>query len=205
MHQYLNDTEYAVKNLLQLATDEKRTLKELAPRLANVEAQFRVHKWDFESSDLNDDFSDAYVMAAFGRMANAHQEAATLQSQIAAIQASIGSHQQAIQAIAGAILQIAKQGISVVYGGLAGAPEGRKIGSLPIRDIVWQARNQALHFEEGSFSKAVTTLFSTLEVEHGPQFSLAQHANQCRAKQVLELLCWDSYERYLNDMVVIIP
>jgi hypothetical protein len=205
MHQFLNDTEYAIENLLQLATDEEKTLKELAPRLASVEAQFRVHKWDFESSDLNDDFSDAYVMAAFGRMAKAHQEAATLQSQIAAIQVSIGTHQQATQAIAGAILQIAKQGISIVHGDLAGAPEGRKIGSLPIRDIIWQARNQALHFEEGSFKKAVTTLFSALEAEQGPQFSLAQHANQCRAKQVLGLLRWDSYEHYLNDMVVLLP
>lgn len=205
MHQYLNDTEFAVRNLLHLATGEEKTLKELAPRLASVGAQLRVHKWDFESSDLNDDFSDAYVMSAFGRMAKAHQEAATLQNQMAAIQASIGTHQHATQAITGAILQIAKQGISVVHGGLAAAPEGRRIGSLPIRDIIWQARNQSLHFEDGSFNKAVTTLFSVLEAEHGPQFSLAQHAKQSRAKQVLGLLRWDSYEHYLNDMVTLLP
>jgi hypothetical protein len=144
-------------------------------------------------------------MAAFGRMARAGQEATTLQSQMATIQASIGTHQQATQAIAGAILQIAKQGISVVHGGLAAAPEGRIIGSLPIRDLIWQARNQALHFEEGSFSQAVTTLFYALEAEQGPQFSLAQHAKQSRAKQVLGLLRWDSYENYLNDMVTLLP
>lgn len=205
MHQYISDTEYAVKNLLQLATEEERALQELSARLGSVEAQLRVHKWDFESSDLNDDFSDAYVMAAFGRMAKAHQETEQLKNQLAHLQASIGTHQQATQAIAGAILQIAKQGISVVHGGLGAAPEGRKIGSVSIRDVIWQSRNQALHYEEGTFSKPVTTLFATLEAEQGPVFSLANHANQSRAKQVLGLLSWDTYNRYLQDMVTLLP
>lgn len=205
MHQYLIDTEFAIENLVQLATDEEKTLKKLASRLVSVEAQFRAHKWDFESSDLNDDFSDAYVMAAFCRMAKAHQEDEALQSQIATLQASIGTHQQATQAIAAAILQIAKQGISFAHGGLAAAPQGRTIGTLPIRDIIWQARNQALHFEEGFSSKAVTALFSVLEAEHGIQFSLVQHARQSRAKQVLGLLGWDGYENYLSDLNTLLP
>jgi hypothetical protein len=130
MHQYITDTEYAAKNLLLLANEEEKKLQELFEQLKNVEAQLRVHKWDFESSDLNDDFSEAYVMAAFGRMANAARQAEALQSQLASLQVSIGTHQQAVQAIAGSILQIAKQGVSVVHGGLAAAPEGRKIGTV---------------------------------------------------------------------------
>jgi hypothetical protein len=205
MHQFIVNTEFAVKNLLQLATEEEKVLKELVSRLGSVEAQFRVHKWDFETSDLNDDFSDAYVMAAFGRMAKAQEEAEALRVEMAAIQVSIGTHQQATQAITASVLQIAKQGLSIVHGDLAAAPQGRSIGSLPIRDVIWQARNQALHFEEGSFSKPVTTLFSVLEAEQGPQFSLANHPKQCRAKQVLVLLGWDSYENYIADMVTLLP
>lgn len=205
MHEYITDTEFAVKNLLQIANKEEKILQELSSRLPGVEAQFLVNKWDFDTSDLNDDFSDAYVMAAFRRMAKAHKEAEALKFEMATLQASIGTHQQATQAIAAAILQIAKQGISVVHGGLAAAPHGRIIGTLPIRDIIWQARNQALHFEEGSFGKAVTTLFSALEAEHGTQFSLAQHAKLSRAKQVLVLLGWDRYENYLADMVTLLP
>lgn len=205
MHQYIVDTEFAVRNLLELASQEEKVLKVLVSRLSSVEAQFDVHKWDFETSDLNDDFADAYVMAAFGRMAKAQKEAEALKVEMAAIQVSIGTHQQATQAITAAVLQISKQGISIVHGGLTAAPQGRSVGSLPIRDIIWQARNQALHFEEGSFSKPVTTLFSVLEAEQGPQFSLAKHAKQCRAKQVLVLLGWDSYENYLADMVTLLP
>ena len=205
MHQYIIDTEFAATNLLQLATAEEKELLEQSDRLTGVEAQLRVHKWDFESSDLNDDFSDAYVMGAFGRMANAAQEAQALHRQLATLQASIGTHQHATQAIAGAILQIAKQGISVVHGGPKAAPEGRKVGTVPVRDVVWQARNQALHYEEGTFSKAVTDLFSTLEKEQGALFSLAKHAKQNRAKQILGLLGWTTYAAYLQDMESLLP
>ncbi|WP_156396343.1 hypothetical protein [Noviherbaspirillum sp. Root189] len=81
----------------------------MTSELKEIEAQFRVDKWDFESSDLNEDVSDAYVMAAFGRMEPAGQAAQVPQQQLAALQASIGAHQQAVQAIAAGLLQIAKQ------------------------------------------------------------------------------------------------
>ncbi|MCK9622893.1 MAG: hypothetical protein M0R47_20455 [Methylobacter sp.] len=200
MHQYIVDTEFAAKNLIRLVMEEENKLEELAGQLKAVEAQFRVHKWDFESSDLNDDFSDAYVMAAFGRMATAAEQAEAQQRQLATLQASIGTRQQAMQAIAGSILQIAKQGISIVHGSLAAAPEGRKIGTASLKEIIWQARNQALHYEEGNFKKPVTDLFATLEAEQGAQYSLANHPNQSRAKQILSLLAWKNYAAYINDM-----
>ena len=205
MHQYIIDTEFAAKHLLLLANEEENNLKALTEQLRAVEAQLRVHKWDFESSDLNDDFSDAYVMGAFGRMAKVAQQAGALETQVASLQASIGTHQYAIQAIAGAILQIVKQGISIVHGNLAAAPEGRKIGSLALKEIVWQARNQAIHYEDGKFSKPVTDLFATLEREQGAQFSLTGHPNQSRAKQVLALLGWAGYAAYVHDMQSLLP
>ena len=205
MHQYLTDTEFAVKNLLQLATDEERRLQELASSLTSVEAKFRAHQWDYETSDMNDDFPDACVMAAFSQMVSAQKDAEALKVERATIQASIGARQQSIQAIAAAVLQIAKQGMSLVYGGLKGSPQGRVIGTLPIRDIVWHARNQALHFESSSPHQPVVAFFSQLEAEHGHRFSLEQHMKQSRAKQVLELLDWNSYERYLADMVTLLP
>lgn len=59
MHQYIIDTEYAARSLFELANGEQDKLQELTAQLKDVEATLRVHKWDFESSDLNDDLSDA--------------------------------------------------------------------------------------------------------------------------------------------------
>ncbi|MHB8950197.1 MAG: hypothetical protein ACYC4S_14175 [Rhodoferax sp.] len=154
---------------------------------------------------MNDDFSDAYVMGAFNRMAKAHIEIEALQGEAASLQASIGARQQATQAISGAIFQVAKQGISLVHGGLAAAPDGRFIKSATVKSIVWQARNQAMHFEEGAPKQPVKDLFAILEAEHGPQFSLSLHGAQSRAKQVLDLLGWNEYSAYLTDMSLLLP
>lgn len=205
MHQYIQDTEYAIQNLLRLATEEDVQLKALTEKLKQTEAQLKVQQWDFQTSDLNEDFSDAYVMAAFGRAATTAKDAHRLQGEVASLRVSVGSHQQAIQAISGAVLQIAKQGISLVYGGPSSAAPGRRLGSLTVRDIIWQARNQSMHYEVGTFEKPVMNLFAKLEVEQGPQFALAAHAKQNRAKQVLDLLGWSTYTAYLLDMQILLP
>jgi hypothetical protein len=197
---YFDDTEYASRNLIELITHEEKELALLKDSLIAEEAKFRVNKWDFETSDLNDDFSDAYVQAAFGRMAKAHQEAEKLKARAVALQVSIGARQMAVQAMCGALLQIAKQGISVVHGGLSAAPSGRTISGIALKDIVWQARNQALHYEEGNFRRAVTDLFQQLEKSHGSEFSLTKHANQSRAKQTVMLLGWNEYAVFQQDM-----
>jgi hypothetical protein len=205
MHQYLQDTEFAAKNLFALATEEQRQLDALSGQLRQTEERGKYHQWDFQTSDFNDDFSEAYVMAAFVRAAKAGEEVERLKTEVATLQASVGTRQHAVQAIAGAIFQIAKQGISLVYGGLGAAPTGRSLGSLSVRDIIWQSRNQSMHYEEGNPKKPVSDLFATLEREHGPHFSLVTHAGQNRAKQVLDVLAWTSYESYLQDMQTLLP
>ena len=204
MHQYLQDTEFAAQNLFRLATDEGRQLVSLEALLQNKENELTIHQWNFQTSDLNDDFSDAYVMAAFSRTANAHQDVLRLKGEIAALRASIGTHQHSVQAIAGAIFQIAKQGISFVHGERSTAPTGRTVGTLCLRDVIWQARNQSMHYEDRKHDKPLRALFSTLEKEQGPQFSFATYPRQNRANQILELLGWDEYESYLLDMQVLL-
>ena len=200
MHTYLRDTEYAAQNLIRLAMDEALHLDALSKELSRAEERVKLHQWDFQTSDLSEDFSDAYVMAAFGRAARSAQEADQLRREVVALQASIGSHQQATQAIAGAILQIAKQGLSLVFGGMAGAPKGRKIGSLHITDIIMQGRNQSLHHEERAFKQPVVEVFRVLEFEQGERFALSKHPRQNLARQVAELLGWTSYDAYAQDM-----
>lgn len=199
MHQYITETEYATKHLLDLALREEDELGKLLDKIAPLEARHSVHKWDYQTSEWHDDFSDAYVMGAFHRMAKAAAEKEEVEAKIARLQALIGTRQSSIQAICGAVLQIAKQGISIVHGGLNG-PAGRTVGATTLRDIIWQARNQAIHSEEGDFRPPIVQTFSELEANFGNQLSLTQHPKQSRAKQVLKLLEWDSYDNYERDM-----
>jgi hypothetical protein len=205
MNPYIIETRFAVENLISIASHEEALLIQKTRELTEAEARLRVHDWDFRTSDMSDDFSDAYVMAAFNRMAAASQERDALQTQVANLQFQVGVHQASVQALHGGVLQIAKQGISIVHGGLPRAPIGRMVGSLPLKDIVWQGRNQSLHYEEGSFRPPLIAAFSTLEAEHGPDFSLTMHAGKNRATQVIKLLGWTSYGAYLADIQLLLP
>lgn len=197
---YADDTEYALRHLIELAVGEEALLEERKPLLANAEQRLKVHEWDFQTSDLNEDFSELYVMAAFARAATAGKEVNELNREVARLQSLIGAHQVAVQSVCGAILQIAKQGISIVHDSLENAPTGRMVGTVALKSVVWQARNQAIHFEEGNFRQPVVQVFQELEVVFGPAFSLQNHPGQSRAKQVVDLLGWSSYQAYLSDV-----
>ena len=73
------------------------------------------------------------------------------------------------------------------------------------RQIIWQARNQAIHFEEGNFHQKVIDVFTILELENGPDFALVQHQGQSRAKQIINLLGWNDYALYSSDIQSLLP
>lgn len=139
-------------------------------------------------------------MAAFHRMAEANQEANVVRPEIDSLRASIGAKQQAVQSICGALLQVAKQGISFVHGSKSTAPVGRAVGTSHLRDVIWAGRNQAIHYEDGVFNHSVTSVFSQLEVSFGTGFSLAAHPKLSRAAQIVKLLGWTEYKQYESDM-----
>lgn len=161
MHPYLRDTEFAVQNLFRLATDEENQIQIISENLKSKERELQGHQWHFQTSDLNEDFPDAYVMAAFARAGRAAHDVERLKRDVAALQASVGTRQHAVQALAGAILQIAKQGVSLVHGNLSVSPSGRSVGSLALRDVIWQSRNRSMHYETGKYRQPVLDLFST--------------------------------------------
>jgi hypothetical protein len=45
------------------------------------------------------------------------------------------------------------------------------IGAQPLKNVIWQSRNQALHWEDDSFSKAVNLCFEELARDVHRNFS----------------------------------
>jgi hypothetical protein len=205
MNPYITETAHAVKTLLTGIHEETQELQRREKDLGEAEARFKLSQWDFQTSDLNDDFSEAHVMHAFQQMAKAHGEKNVLAPEVARLQALVGTRQASISALCGALLPIGKQGISLVHGGKSNAPTGRMIGSQSLRDIIWEGRNQSLHHEEGAFRQPVRDVFAALEAERGPQFSLSNHQGQNLSKAIVTILGWSNYEAYEADMRTLLP
>ena len=66
MHQYIVETGNTVRSFLELVNHEDSLVKEQTSKLREAIVEFKAQGWNFHTSDLNDDFSDSYVMAASG-------------------------------------------------------------------------------------------------------------------------------------------
>lgn len=100
--------------------------------------------------------------------------------------------------LCGALLQIAKQGLSTVYGAKSNVPAGRALGATTLREVIWEGRNQAMHFEEGNPNPSLVTCFQALEPGYGPRFSINSGKNL--SLYVVDALGWYALPAYEADM-----
>lgn len=56
-----------------------------------------------------------------------------------------------------------------------------------------------MHYDDGSNREHVKAVFDKLEQTYGEVFSLAAHRGQSRARHVIELLGWHTFDAYVRD------
>jgi hypothetical protein len=198
---YVAETQFAAENLFTLIFHEQDELLRLRANLQRIHSQpSHLHDvCDFLA--LNPDLDDEGIgtvahWEAYFDVEPAHGRA---QSEVAEIEARINARGFARAALCGSLLQIAKQGISTVHGGLNG-PIGRLVGTQPMRDIIWQARNQAMHFEEPRpLSQRVQQCFETLAADL-QRSEFREYRQRNLAFEVIDALGWSSYSHYEQDI-----
>lgn len=194
MHDYLVQTEFAASNLIKLISSEENTLNDLKSSLASLKNhhQFLYNDFLSKDSDPYDHFNEHQLMHAFAKQASFNQKhIEPTQKRIFEITLSVNAKEESIKALAGALLQLAKQGISIVHGSPKHCVDGRTIKDEPIKTIIWEGRNQSLHYEEGNFRQPVTNCFNNIGI-------LLRRENL--AKEIIDLLNWNTYKQYESDL-----
>jgi hypothetical protein len=104
--------------------------------------------------------------------------------------------------IAGAILQVAKQALSYRWGskGAIAVTGARKVFSQPITEVIWEGRNHAMHWEDGTGRKAVKKMMATLEADSG--WSLPSGENH--SSVLLDALNWHGADAVINDLISLV-
>jgi hypothetical protein len=200
MHQYILDTEYAVRGLIDLITVEEKQLSQLQNKYGGLSSKAKYLNQQLMDAPFNDNVDPLREQGIAIDSHRTHEELTNLQKQIVALQASIDAKSVSINVLCGAVLQIAKQGISIVYGHLSQCPDGRSIGIEKLKNVIWQARNQSMHYEEGDFKQPVIDCFANLESSLGNQFSLSLNRGKNLAHDVIEELGWKDYSIYESDL-----
>jgi hypothetical protein len=197
---YLQQIEHAASETLKLIWFERKQLEDLQAQLASLSAEVDDANRRLDFLALNPDLDDEndstaiYWETYFGPEKERHYA----EKSKPYLESLIEARAFSTDAQSGNLLQYAKQGISFAHHGLAPCPDGRLIGSQPIKTIIWQGRNQALHWEDGNFTRPVVNCFETLEREIDPKFG--DYARRNLAFDVIELFGWRTVADFEADL-----
>lgn len=204
MHSYLLETEYAVQGLFALIRDEEAKCGVVRTKIQNTQDERlraqAILLYGAPHSGFGEDTTSYFEK----KVRDARRTIAALEAETVQLEASLAVKAFSVRSIAGAILQIAKQGIVIAHGSLTNCPTGRIVGAEALRNVIWQARNQAMHWEEGTFRSPVLACFASLESSFGATLRLEATSPTNLAKEILDILGWHSYPEYIADMVRII-
>jgi hypothetical protein len=203
MQEYLNEMKHAATDTLRLVWSERKQLEDFEAHLARlrleIENSQRRIDWLNENPEFDDDFQATYMTyeSYFGPEKELYYSGKTMTE----LEAVLDVRRFSTDAQSGNMLQYGKQGISLVHGKLPACPDGRLIGTQSLKNIIWQSRNQALHWEEETFSKQVTECFDTLATNIDTKFS--QFTSRNMASDVVALLGWKEIDNFEKDMLLL--
>lgn len=199
MEEYLKETEFATSELIKLVFQEEKEIQKLLSEIRvneNIYNQFIAMEYDLEGVSPAR-LQHTYIQAMGGT------SQAYIHKKIEELKKSLKVKDASLKVLCGALLQIGKQGISIVHGNLENCPDlkpsSNKHLTESLKDFIWWGRNQSLHYEEGNFRKGVTVFFKLLRSKYGDAFALEKNSNL--AKEIVTLLKWTSYESYKMDML----
>lgn len=199
--EYLVEIRHAVEVVMSELHRERdlinRLEDELAPLAAAMEDGYRRVEFLAQNPDLDDDGlgTAIYWDTYFGSDKDRYYKAEELEK----AQESLEAHRFSIAAMAGSLLQYAKQGIVLHYGiERIGCPDGRTVAGMPLHEVIWQGRNQAIHWEEGELRSPVERCFKKLAEQIDQVYQEFQ--TRSMAYDIICLLGWYSFDDFANDM-----
>lgn len=200
MHQYIIDTSYASKGLVELISKDTKEYTDLITK--QLSALTKIDTFDLQFIQREMDPTANYW---HGRLFETQAELDGLQRKMFFLEAQILDKRHSMSALSGALLQINKQGISSVHGRPDNCPAGRDVYGVELKWLIWAGRNQSQHYEEPKkINQETIDLFAQLNKNPSiaPLDNPASGVNL--AYQVVTTLDWLHYEQYEQDMVNLI-
>src|ERR1700756_3327466 len=197
---YVVDTRHAAEILISGAFSEEAESERISRTLLSAQAELEHLHQQVEFSNLNPDLDDDGIgtSARWEAHFDVGPKAHRLQEQMSRLQKAMADKQCSAGVLAGGLLQIAKQGISDALSGLDSCPPGRNVGSQSLKTVIWQARNQNMHYEEGSLNANVLRCFQMLFADFGGDFGTPLARNL--ALDVVKLLGWSDPKQFEADL-----
>lgn len=105
-----------------------------------------------------------------------------------------------MSSLAGSVLQIAKQVISLRHSGKPAIAAARNIGSQSIVEVIWEGRNHATHWDDETPKEKVQNMLNTLSTDLGITIEIGK--NNCLS--ILGTLDWKSSDNVVSDLKLLV-
>ena len=116
MHAYLQESEYAVRGLFDLIGTEQIQCEDKLVEIQVKTLEYRRAKNILNAGAPMSGFGENTTPYFEKKARTARRQVRLLEFEVASLKASVETKEFSISSIAGAILQIAKQGMSIVHG-----------------------------------------------------------------------------------------
>lgn len=113
---------------------------------------------------------------------------------------SIGSTVESMSGLAGAVLQIGKQALSIRHAGKPNLPTARTIGTQNIVEVIWEGRNHAMHWDEDTPRKQVKNMLDALATDLNITIEIGK--NNCLS--IMGALEWKNPEDVISDLKALV-
>lgn len=214
---YLEQTKYVTEKLISLLNDVDYDL-------ANLNHTTAMIPYYQQNARMYDDFSkmlraDGQPEEAFDYVIRSIEKAKTVGEYQEKVQEIQTYYNNALliknsprQSLAQAILQIGKQGISSKYGKLKGdcSTELQNAGKVidtrfgvSILDIIWEGRNQSIHYEDMRFNTPTKTCLNNLiqNSDSKCQALVGYDNGENKAYEIIKILDWTDYANFERDLM----
>lgn len=197
MHQYIRDTRYAAEGLVGLIAKDTADYEALKARHEAAAAKDSHYHSAFLAREMGPDANYWYAMR--------HEAGVALNglaAELCELENGIMDKRQSLAALSGALLQLAKQGISTEHRFPENCPKGRKVHGVDIKCLIWAARNQAVHYENPKEVDYETrAVFAQLNAGRKAEAPLNPGGKVNCAYDIVRILGWESYGEYETDMI----
>lgn len=108
----------------------------------------------------------------------------------------VDSTVESMSCLAGAVLQIGKQALSLRHACKPNLPGARTIGTQNIIEVIWEGRNHAMHWDEGVPRTRVNDMLKALEAD----LSITIETGKNNSLSVLGALKWKTPDVVISDL-----
>ena len=200
MHSYLEDTSYAAQRLFDALSNDAREVERLTVTMREAASRANAYHSVFLQRQRHPS-----VYFWYDEMRKADLERDNTSAQLSRLDDELADRSASLAVLASAVLQMAKQGISMVFGRPENCPNGRDVFGSQLKWVIWAGRNQAQHYEEPRLINEETErVFRLISAHSAGHLELDARCGVNLAFDIVRILGWNNYENYLRDMQLLL-